>query len=73
MPSSPARAPARVLVTHGFALTFIIAAWIHLPLESAGYVYVRTNSGGITVLEQDDVFHDRNVVRLNDISHLAAM
>lgn len=63
----------QVLVTHGFALTFVVAAWIHLPLESAGYVNVRSNSGGITVLEQDDFFHNRTVVSLNDTSHLAAI
>lgn len=63
----------QVLVTHGFALTFVVAAWIHMPLESAGYVNVRSNSGGITVLEQDDFLHNRTVVSLNDTSHLAAM
>jgi probable phosphoglycerate mutase len=62
----------QVVVTHGFALTFVVAAWIHLPLESAGYVALRSNSGGITVLEQDDFFHNRAVVSLNDTSHLGA-
>ena len=63
----------QVVVTHGFALTFVVAAWIHLPLESAGYVNLRSTSGGITVLEQDDFFHNRTVVSLNDTSHLAAV
>ncbi len=62
----------QVVVTHGFALTFVVAAWIQLPLESAGYVNLRSTSGGITVLEQDDFFHDRGVVRLDDTAHLAA-
>jgi len=26
----------QVVVTHGFALTFVIAAWIGMPLASAG-------------------------------------
>jgi len=60
----------QVIVTHGFALTFVVAAWIHLPLESAGYVNMRSSSGGITVLEQDDFFHNRTLVCLNDTSHL---
>jgi probable phosphoglycerate mutase len=68
--SSPC--PHQVVVTHGFALTFVVAAWIHLPLESAGYVNLRATSGGITVLEQDDFFHNRSVVRLDDTTHLAA-
>ncbi len=63
----------QVLVTHGFALTFVVAAWIHLPLESAGYASMRASSGGITVLEQDDFFHNRTVVSLNDTAHLAAV
>lgn len=63
----------QVVVTHGFALTFVVAAWIHLPLESAGYVALRSTSGGITVLEQDDFFHNRAVVSLNDTSHLEAV
>ena len=62
----------QVVVTHGFALTFVVAAWIHLPLESAGYVNLRSTSGGITVLEQDDFFHNRGVVRLDDTAHLPA-
>lgn len=60
-----------VVVTHGFALTFVVAAWIHMPLEAAGHIALRSSSGGITVLEQDDFFHNRAVVALNDTSHLA--
>ncbi len=62
--------PHQVVVTHGFALTFVIAAWIGLPLEAAGHVHFRSTAGGITVLEQDDVFANRSVVRLDDTAHL---
>ena len=41
-----------------------------MSLESADYASFRASSGGITVLEQDDVFHNRRVVSLNDTSHL---
>lgn len=40
-----------VIVTHGFALTFVVAAWIKRPLESVGCVRAalltsrRANSG----------------------------
>lgn len=60
----------QIIVTHGFVLTFVVSAWIHLPLNSAGYVHMRSSSGGITVLEEDDRFHNRTLVSLNDISHL---
>jgi probable phosphoglycerate mutase len=53
-----------------FALTFVVAAWIHLALDAAGYVNMRASSGGITLLEHDDFFHNRCVVNLNDTSHL---
>ena len=62
--------PYQVVVTHGFALTFVVAAWIHLPLDSAGYINVKSASGGITYLFEDDVFSNRCIVRLNDTSRL---
>ena len=64
-------APHQVVVTHGFALTFVVAAWIRMPLESTGYVNLRAPSGSITVLEEDDFFHNRAVVTLGDTAHLA--
>jgi probable phosphoglycerate mutase len=60
----------QVVVTHGFALTFVVAAWIGMPLESAGFVNFRSTSGGITVLEEDDFFANRSVMRLDDTAHL---
>lgn len=63
-------APEQIVVTHGFALTMVIAAWIRMPLSAAGSVSFRADSGGITELVEDDFFHNRTVVTLNDISHL---
>lgn len=60
----------QVVVTHGFALTFVVAAWIRMPLEATGSVNLRSTSGGITVLEEDDFFANRAVVRLDDTTHL---
>jgi probable phosphoglycerate mutase len=61
----------QVVVTHGFAATFVIAAWIRMPLEAAGSVAFPVSSGSITELHEDDLFHNRAVVRLNDVAHLA--
>ncbi len=58
----------QVVVTHGFAATYVIAAWIGMPLESTGYVSFGLSSGSITELREDDFFHNRAVVRLNDVS-----
>lgn len=60
----------QVIVTHGFVLTFVIGAWIRLPLAAAGYASFRSTSGGISCLHEDDFFHNRAVVTLNDTSHL---
>ncbi|WP_414944756.1 histidine phosphatase family protein [Amycolatopsis sp. cmx-11-32] len=54
----------QIVVTHGGALTFVIAAWIRMPLESAGYVDFRGSPGSVTVLREDDYFHNRQVVSL---------
>lgn len=61
----------QVLVTHGFAVTFVIAAWIRMPLDAAGYVNFRSTSGGMSVLGEDDHFHNRAVLILNETAHLS--
>lgn len=60
----------QVVVTHGFALTFVVAAWIRMPIAEAGYASFRSTSGGITHLREDDFFHNRQVVSLNSGEHL---
>lgn len=60
----------QIIVTHGFALTFVVAAWIAMPLDAAGYIAVKATSGGITHLHEDDAFNNRGIVSVNDISHL---
>lgn len=50
-----------VVVTHGFALTYVVAGWIGMPLEATGQVAFRAPSGSVTVLEQDAPFHNRAV------------
>lgn len=59
-----------VIVTHGYALTFVIARWIEMPAESTGFVNFRASAGGISHLRQDDFWRNREVRLLNDISHL---
>ncbi len=62
--------PVQVIVTHGYAMTFVVACWIGMPLESAGLVNFRSSPGSITHLHEDDVYFNRNVMQLNDNSHL---
>lgn len=63
-------APVQMIVTHGFALTFVIAAWVKMPLETAGYINVHATSGGISHLHEDDFFRNRQIRSLNDTRHL---
>ncbi|WP_433544089.1 histidine phosphatase family protein (plasmid) [Streptomyces sp. CA-294286] len=66
------RSPCRhqIVVTHGGCLTFVVASWIRMPVESAGYAAFRASPGSITTLHEDDYFHNRQVVRLGDTRHL---
>lgn len=61
----------QIIVTHGYALTFVIAAWIRMPVESLGYAVFKAKSGSITTLHEDDRFHGRMVLRLGDTTHLS--
>jgi 2,3-bisphosphoglycerate-dependent phosphoglycerate mutase len=60
----------QVIVTHGFAATFLVAAWIKMPIDSLSYVHLGINSGSITTLKEDDYSHNRQVISLGDTSHL---
>lgn len=62
--------PNQVVVTHGFALSMVVAAWIGMPLESADYIAIRSTSGGITLLQQAAPFHNRAIVSIDDTAHL---
>ncbi len=60
----------RIVVTHGGSLSWVIAAWQRLPISACAYVAYRAGPGSITVLEQDDVFHNRTLHTLGDLGHL---
>ena len=62
-----------VIVTHGFALTFVIAWWIGIPIESLGRVSFPVASGSITHLAENAQWKSRAVVTLGDHSHLAGI
>ena len=60
-----------VIVTHGFALTYVITAWLQLPRTHIGYASFAAKPGSITTLLEDDYFHNRQLATLADTSHLA--
>lgn len=63
-------AVTQIIVTHGFTLSFIIAAWMKLPIDATGFLAFPARSGSITTLRQDDPFRNRSLVGLSDTTHL---
>lgn len=61
---------AKIIVTHGFAQTLGVAAWIKMPTEAVGYVSFASSSAGITHLREDDYWRNRAVLSVNGTRHL---
>ena len=61
----------QIVVSHGGTATPLLAAWIEMPIESAGRVQFGLASGGITELAKNTRNHSHMIVRLNSIGHLA--
>lgn len=59
-----------VVVTHGYAQTFVVTAWLKIPVEATGFASFGTRPGAITHLRLDDYWRNRSVVALADTSHL---
>lgn len=60
----------QVVVTHGFTLSLVIAAWMKLPVDACGFISYAAPSGSITHLRQDDFFRSRAMIRFADTFHL---
>ena len=60
----------QIIITHGFTLSLVIAAWMNVPIDHCGFVYYAAPSGSITHLRQDDFFRNRAMIRFADASHL---
>jgi len=59
-----------VIVTHGFALTFVISAWLGAPIESLGRARYSARPGSLTRLELDPEWGDRTLASFNETGHL---
>ncbi|WP_181274688.1 histidine phosphatase family protein [Brevibacterium oceani] len=60
----------QVVVTHGFAHTFVIGRWLEVPLDAMGWAAFAARSGCITELTEDAAFGNRTLRRLADVGHL---
>ena len=54
----------RVIVTHGGTANCVITAWMRIPAAACAYAAFKMPSGSVTVLEEDDRFHNRTLVTL---------
>ncbi len=50
-----------LIVTHGFAATFVIAAFQNIDVNSQGYINYALKPGSILKLKTDDLFENRTV------------
>lgn len=62
----------RIVVTHAGTANWVIAAWMRIPVEACAYVSFRVSSGSVTVLEEDDRFHNRALTVLGSRSFLTS-
>ena len=54
-----------LIVTHGFAGSFVIAAFQCIDVSSMGYIDYNLKAGSLSILEIDDLFQSRSVKLLN--------
>ncbi|WP_327147455.1 histidine phosphatase family protein [Nocardia sp. NBC_01329] len=59
-----------VVITHGYALTFVITGWMRMPVDAVGFASFATTPGAITQLCLDDYWHNRTLLSLADTAHL---
>ncbi|MFD2839199.1 histidine phosphatase family protein [Populibacterium corticicola] len=57
----------QIISTHGGVLTFAAAAFLRLPIDALGHMRLRARPGTITVLREDDYFHNRSLIELGTI------
>ncbi|MBN2240502.1 MAG: histidine phosphatase family protein [Dehalococcoidales bacterium] len=50
-----------IIVTHGHTLSFVIMAWLKIPVEHMAYGQFRTWSATVTHLHEDDLYGNRGV------------
>lgn len=61
-----------IVITHGFALTFVIMAWLRVPVENMDYCGFESSPGGVTLLSEDDLYGNRAVIYINKRDYMTA-
>jgi 2,3-bisphosphoglycerate-dependent phosphoglycerate mutase len=60
----------QIIVSHGSASSYLIAAWIGMPMMSTDRVFFPLASGSITTLRRNDTHFSHQVLTLNETHHL---
>lgn len=64
----------KIIVSHGFALTFIVLAWLRIPVKAQAFANLGSSAGAITHLTQGGLFPtNRSLQVLSDSSHLEGL
>lgn len=63
-------ATTQIIVSHGSASSYLIAAWIAMPMTSTDRVFFPLTSGSITTLVRNDSHFSHQVMTLNETHHL---
>ncbi len=59
-----------IIITHGFALTFVIMTWLKVPVENMDYCHFQPHPGGVTLLQEDDFVGGRTVTFVSKLDYL---
>lgn len=54
-----------VIVTHGFAASFLISALQRVPVDSMSFISFKMSPGGVSELIEDDLFKNVTLTQLN--------
>lgn len=60
----------QIVVSHGSASSYLISAWIGMPMLSTDRGFFPLKSGSITTLRRNDTHFSNQVVALNETGHL---
>lgn len=58
-------ADCNIIITHGFAASFLIGALQRVPVDSMSFISFRMSPGGVTKLIEDDIFKNVTLAQLN--------
>ncbi|TWD80014.1 putative phosphoglycerate mutase [Kribbella amoyensis] len=63
----------QIVVSHGSATSYLITAWLGMPMKSTDRAFFPLTSGSITTLLHNDTHHSHQVITLNETTHLQGL